>query len=80
MARIEGLSKKRASWLTRFVYWMSERMFKRLPEPVTVAAHNGAVFRAIVGYEFFFGKASRVDHRLKALAEVKAATMVGCPF
>jgi hypothetical protein len=80
MARIEGVPKKRASLLTRFVYWMSERMFKRLPEPVTVSAHNGAVFRAIVGYEYFLAKANRVEPRLKALAGVKAATMVGCPF
>jgi hypothetical protein len=80
MARIEGLAKKRASWLTRIVYWMSERMFKRLPEPVTVSAHNPQVFRAIVGYEYFLAKASRVEPRLKSLASLRVATMIGCPF
>jgi hypothetical protein len=80
MARIAGVPKARASFFARVVYWMSERMFKRLPEPVTVSAHNTQIFRAIVGYEYFLAKASRVEPRLKALAGVKAATMVGCPF
>ena len=80
MARIEGVTRARASIFTRVVYWMSERMFKRLPEPVTVSAHNKQIFRAIVSYEYFLAKASRVEPRLKALAGVKAATMVGCPF
>jgi hypothetical protein len=80
MARIEGVPRARASLLTRIVYWMSERMFKRLPEPVTVSAHNPQIFRAIVGYEYFLAKADRVAPSLKALAGVKAATMVGCPF
>ena len=80
MARIEGVPKKRAGLFTRIVYWMSERMMKRLPEPVTVSAHNTQIFRAIVGYEYFLAKASKVEPSLKALAGVKAATMVGCPF
>ena len=80
MARIAGVPKERASWLARLVYWMSVRMFKKLPEPVTIAAHNGPIFRAITGYEYFLSKANRVDPVLKGLAGVKAATMVGCPF
>jgi hypothetical protein len=80
VARIEGVTKARAGLFTRIVYWMAERMMKRLPEPVTVSAHNPQIFRAIVGYEYFLAKATRVDARLKALAGVKAATMVGCPF
>jgi alkylhydroperoxidase family enzyme len=59
---------------------MAKRMFGRVPEPLTVNAHNAAVFRATVGYEYFLAKAARVDARLKALAALRAATMVGCPF
>ena len=80
MARIEGLSRRRASWLTRVVYWMAERMFKKLPEPVTVSAHNPQIFRAITGYEYFLSKANRVEAKLKALAGIKAAALIGCPF
>ncbi len=31
-------------------------------------------------HEFALGRARRVDARLKALAELKAAALVGCPF
>ncbi len=64
----------------RLVYWLAQRMFKKLPEPLTVTAHNGAIFRAAAGYEYFLGKANRVEPRLKSLAALKAAAMVGCPF
>ena len=80
MARIEGVPARRASWLARLVYWMSRRMVGKVPEPLTVAANHPAVFRAYVGYEYYLGKAKRVDARLKSLAGVKAAAMVGCPF
>ena len=80
MARIAGVPKARASWLTRIVYRMSARMFQKLPEPVTIAAHNAPIFKAYIGYEYFLAKAKRVEPRLKALAGVKASTMIGCPF
>jgi hypothetical protein len=33
-----------------------------------------------MSYEFALGRARRVDARLKALAGLKAAALVGCPF
>ena len=78
--RIEGVVPARASLFARIVYFMARRMTGKLPDPLTVSAHNGPILRATVGYEFFLGRASRVDPRLKALAGVKAAAMVGCPF
>jgi hypothetical protein len=80
MARIEGIAPSRASWLMRVVYRMARKMFGQVPEPLTVNAHNPAVFRATVGYEYFLSKAKRAEERLKSLAELKAAAMVGCPF
>jgi alkylhydroperoxidase family enzyme len=80
MARIEGVPAKDASLLVRLAYWMARRMFKKVPEPLAVTAHNAPIFRAAAGYEFFLGKASRVEARLKALASLKAAAMIGCPF
>ena len=80
MARIAGVTRGRASWLTRLVYWMSERMMGKLPEPLSIAAHHGPIFKAYVGYEYFFAKAKRVAPRLKSLAEIKVAALIGCPF
>jgi len=80
MSRIQGVAPQRASWLVRVVYRIARRMFGQVPEPLTVNAHNPAVFRATVGYEYFLSKAKRAEERLKSLAALKAAAMVGCPF
>jgi hypothetical protein len=80
LSRITGVPAGKASLVVRIVYRMAKRMFGQVPEPLAVNAHNGAIFRATVGYEYFLGKAKRVDGRLKALAALKAAALVGCPF
>jgi len=80
MARIEGVPPERAGVLVRLAYWMSRRMLGKVVEPLTVAAHNPWVFRAYGGFEWAMRKATRVDDKLKALAQIKSATLVGCPF
>jgi hypothetical protein len=55
-------------------------MIGKVAEPLRVTAHHPWIFRAYGSYEYALGKATRVDPKLKALAGVKAATLVGCPF
>ena len=80
MARIEGVSPARAGFFIRLVYRFAERLVGKLPEPMTIQAHNPRIFDAVVGFEFFLERARRVPKPLKALAGVKAAALVGCPF
>ena len=80
MARIPGVPPSRAGLVARFAYRFSKRMVGKVPEPLTVAAHHAWIFRGYTGYEFALGKARLVDARLKALAGLKAAALVGCPF
>jgi hypothetical protein len=80
MARIAGVPPSRAGLLARFAYRFSKRMIGKVSEPLTVAAHHPWILRGYVGYEFALDKARRVDARLKALASLKAAALVGCPF
>ena len=80
MARIEGVPAHRAGIMQRFAYWYARRRVGKVPEPLAVAAHHAWIFRAYTGYEFALGRARRVDARLKALAGLKAAALVGCPF
>jgi hypothetical protein len=80
VARIEGVSEKKAGVLARLAYRFAKRMFGKVPEPLTVAAHHPSIFQGYTAYEFFLGRARRVDARLKALAGLKAAALVGCPF
>ena len=80
MARIEGVSDKRAGLLVRFAYWFSRRRFGKVAEPLSVTAHHPWIFRAYSSFEFMLDKAKLVDPKLKALAAIKAAALIGCPF
>jgi hypothetical protein len=80
MARIEGVPAARAGLFTRLAYWISRRMLGKVPEPLAVTAHHPWVFRAYGGFEWALRKATRVDPKLKALAQLKGAALVGCPF
>ena len=80
MLRIDGVPPAKAGVLVRVAYRFARRMFGRVPTPLTVTAHHGAIFRGYTAYEFFLGRARLVDARLKALAELKTAALVGCPF
>ena len=80
MARIAGVPPGRAGVTIRFAYRMAERLTGKLPKPMTIAAHNPWIFRAYTAYEYGLGRASTVDKRLKTLAGLKVAALVGCPF
>lgn len=78
MARIEA-HPPRGFWV-RLAYWFARKKLGRLPGPVTAMAHNAAVLRAVGGFEVAIGRAHACDVRLKELASVKVATLVGCRF
>ena len=80
MPRLEGISDKQAGPFTRFAFWMARRKVGKVPDPMRVSAHHRAISMASGGYEYWLDRAKLVDSRLKALAGIKAATMVGCPF
>lgn len=80
MARMQGVPPERAGFLTRLVYRVAQRMVGRLPDPMTIQAHQPQILEAVAGFEFFLGRAHRVPKRLKTLAGIKASMQVGCPF
>lgn len=80
MARIGGVPKNKAGWMTRFAYWYSRRHFGKVTEPLTVIAHHRWLARGYGLFELALGRSHEVDNRLKALASIKAATLIGCPF
>jgi hypothetical protein len=80
MARIQGVPEKNAGWLARFSYRYSKRTLGKVAEPLSIAAHNSAILAGYGAFEFALQRARRVDEKLKVLAELKAGTLVGCPF
>ena len=80
MSRIAGVPERSASWLTRLAYRMARRRLGKVPEPFTVAAHHPWIFRGMAAFELALERGRRVEPKLKALAGIKAAALVGCPF
>ena len=80
MSRIPGVSEQKANIFIRLAYWFSKKRVGKIVEPLAVAAHHPWIFRGYGAYEFALQRARLVDARLKALASIKAATLIGCPF
>jgi alkylhydroperoxidase/carboxymuconolactone decarboxylase family protein YurZ len=80
MARIEGVPKNKAGIIARISYWWTNRLLGKIPEPMKIAAHHTKLFTANLIFESVLMKSRTLQERLKALAALKVATLIGCPF
>jgi len=86
MPRMEGLEPRDASFLTRVIYSMVRRKMgklvgqNRLVEPIKIMAHHPRVLRAVGQMEMAQEGATTVPATLKSLAQIRTASLVGCPF
>ncbi len=80
MARIPGVEPKEAGLFTRIAYFMTKRRLGRVIMPIKINAHHPRLLRALAHMELGQEAAKTVPAQLKALAQVKAAMMIGCPF
>ena len=72
-APAEGLFRK-------YVYREARKRFDRDLEPMMVMGHSKKLLLSVGGFELPLEKFKAVDKKLMALAELKAAVMVGCEF
>lgn len=80
MARMSGLSEESAPPEVRAFYERVKTNFGTVLEPVSIAANHPEVFKAYVSFEVSFRAASRMELKLKELAFLKVAALVGCRF
>jgi len=80
MARIRGVESSETGLLTRFLYWMTKRKLGRVILPFKVTAHQPRLLLPAGQMEMGQQAVRRVEHKLKALASIKAALLIGCPF
>jgi hypothetical protein len=86
MARIRGIEPKEAGWLTRVLYGFVRRKVRALTgrdalvEPIRVTAHHTRLLIGLGQMEMAQAAAHSVPARLKTLASIKAATLIGCPY
>jgi hypothetical protein len=84
MPRIGGADPRQQGMLhglfTRIIYSMTKRKVGRLVMPVKIAAHHGKILWGYGQMEQSLLSSHLVDAALKDLAQLRVATLVGCPF
>jgi hypothetical protein len=84
MARIPGARNNAGGPLRRLfvgvVYSMTRSRLGRLILPIQVTAHHPRLLWGYVQMERSQAGSKLIDHKLKGLAELRVATLVGCPF
>jgi len=84
MARIRGADSSRQGLLsglfTRIVYSLTRRKVGRIVMPVQVTAHHPKLLWGYGQMEQSLASSHLVDAVLKDLAQLRVATLVGCPF
>ena len=75
------VSHHKGGLVARGAAWYAKRAYGgKVPDPVLVTAHNPTILRGYLAYEWEVGRAHRLDARLKLLAEMKMAALVGCEY
>jgi hypothetical protein len=84
MARIEGAEPGKqgllSGLLTRIVYAMTKRKLGRVVMPVRIVAHHSKILWGYGQMEQSLVGSRLLDAGLKDLAQLRVATLVGCPF
>lgn len=84
MARIPGAPVSQGGPLRRlfvgFVYGLTRRRLGRVIMPIQVTAHHPKIFWGYLQMEQSQLGSKLIDPKLKGLAELRVATLVGCPF
>lgn len=80
MAHLEPVPPARASLFVKLAYWIAKRKLGRVPTPVGIMAHHAATLRATAAFELLTEKPTVLSLRLRELAVLKTATIIGCRF
>jgi hypothetical protein len=84
MARIPGAPRNQGGLLRRLfvgiVYSLTQRRLGKVIMPMQVTAHHPKIFWGYVLMEQAQASSELIDPKLKGLAELRVATLVGCPF
>jgi hypothetical protein len=79
MARIPGVADREAGWLSRLIFRGIRRKVGRLGDTWRIAAHAPGLLLGWSLHELAFDRARGVDRKLRTLAQLKAAVLIGCP-
>lgn len=80
MARLSGVEAKQAPWNVRLIYWFAARSLGSVPAGMKILAYYPQLLRQFIRMSMFQHKRGALSPKLKRLAMLKTAMLVGCPF
>lgn len=80
MVRIAGVSAEGAGLRVRFIYWLLKRRVGRVSSGASIRAHDRRLLELAMRMDRYVASPGAVSVKLKELAQIKAAMVVGCPF
>jgi len=79
MARMRGVSNREANWITRLIFRGIRRRVGHLSDTWPIAAHQPGLLLGWALHEVSFERSRTVERRLRTLAQLKVAVVIGCP-
>lgn len=80
MSRTMGVQDHEAGLRTRLVFWRIRRRLGRIPLSARIRARDPKLLELAEKMSAHNTRAVAVSPKLKELAQLKVAAMVGCPF
>ena len=71
---------RRYPWLAGLAFRYTKRMTGKVPDPLRIFARRPRLMFSTVVYEWAIADTPKLPARLKALAGLRASSLVGCPF
>jgi hypothetical protein len=80
MPRMQGVEPKQAPWHVRLIYWLMKRRLGQVPEGTKILAYDPRLLRQYTRMNIYSESEGALPKRLRRLAMLKTAMLVGCPF
>ena len=80
MSRVEEVPESTANPIVRTVYAISKRQYGQVPTPLKLFARRPLLLEGYGAFEWAFGRSGKLEERVKALVQIKAAAIAGCEY
>jgi alkylhydroperoxidase family enzyme len=80
MSRTGGVQDHEAGPGTRLIFWLVKRFLGRVPVSSRIWARDPKLLKLAFRMNVHMARGGTLPAKLKELAQLKVAAMVGCPF
>ena len=77
MSRLPGVEEQKASWISRLIFRGIRKRVGTVSDTWKVAAHTPGLVLGWALHELVYDRSKQLDRRLRTLAQLKVAALVG---